>query len=568
METNTTEIRPRLSRIDFFRHRGSDFFEALFRCIDCELGEGPERTTRWPGLTPDQQGLHAWWYFSGDVQNGGLAQFCYNHTDVLVPALRGFLEASGCLPMAALLEPATALYRKHAKDFAVENPFGADGLFARMTEMAKLDRTVGRQLGSTSKQLEKWVRANIARIAVGDDGAPIDPNFSGTIETHHPGGPVFEQAVVRRGTLSGRYCRYFEDGTLEHSCHYKAGEVSADYWPSGQAKHKKLKRGKLTLLEWYYPSGKLQKRYVTDKTGFAVEPVRLWHENGELAEEVHAEGGDELGPWLRFFDDGSPRLQAEYRDRNTLVVKNAWDDLRRQVVQDGYGTFFNDGLDINLSYALVFEPDSTRSEELRDGVPHGVRTVWSRGILFSTQEYESGKPHGLRTTFYKNGRVQSKSTFQNGKEIKTEEFPKFDDPRPAVLIKVEANAKWCGIWKHPLLDKYPTPNNIEEVQAKLEVPAFLEEVFERNKAGALEEDYEDLNTFDDESAYWVMVNECGIVDKVDWTGAGVYSGGVVGRYPPFIQQLTFEPGRIRDRKVRCRVVVSVRHTFVEASSRQ
>jgi hypothetical protein len=53
--------------------------------------------------------LHAWARFWGDVENGGLVQFFYNHTDALLPGLREILKASGSLPMIKLLEQATAL---------------------------------------------------------------------------------------------------------------------------------------------------------------------------------------------------------------------------------------------------------------------------------------------------------------------------------------------------------------------------------------------------------------------------------------------------------------------------
>ena len=306
MARKLTEVRPRFSRIDFFRLHGEELFEALFRCMDRELGEGQEPTKRWAKLNPHQQGLYAWRCFWGDALNGGLTQFFYNHADVLVPALERLLQDSGNAPLAELLNQAANVYRENRKEFDVANPFGTDGLFAHMTELAKLDRPVGRRLGRAGKQLEKWLRANIFLVALGDTGEQIDPMFSGDLETRHPNGNVFEQATVRRGKLTGEYRRYFDDGALEHACFYKGGEVSTNYWPNGQCKRKTMKRGKLKVDEWYYPSGNLQKRFVADRSGYAVEPVRLWHENGQLAEEVHIEAGDKQGPWLKFFEDGSP----------------------------------------------------------------------------------------------------------------------------------------------------------------------------------------------------------------------------------------------------------------------
>jgi antitoxin component YwqK of YwqJK toxin-antitoxin module len=557
------QVQVRVSRIDFFRLHGDEFFEMLFHCVERELGEGRQRARRWAGLTPHQQGVYAWWSFQCDVLNGGLTQFFYNHTDAIVPPLERLLQDSGNAPLAAHLKQATKTYRSHRKEFAVDNPFGADGLFARMTELSELDRPVGRLLGRTSRQLEKWLRANISGVAVGDSGEPIDPKFTGEIETRHPNGLVFEQATIRRGVLSGPYRRYLDDGTLEHTCFYKGGKVSTDYWPNGQPRHKTLKRGKLKVDEWYYPSGNVQKRYVADKTGFAVEPIRLWHENGQLAEEVHTRQGDKLGPWLRFFEDGSPRLQAEHRRGEKLVVKNAWDDEGRQVVTNGSGTYFDDGMKIDISYDLLFRSDWTSAQELKDGIPHGAGTTWLEGILWSNQEYVDGKLHGTETLYYDNGRVRTRTTWRHGRMIKTEDFPKFDNPRPAVLLRTEATVELYKAWGHPLLDAHPEPRNLEKLEARLKMPEFLKEVFERNQSGSLDDDYEDLNTFDDSIAYMVMVNERGAVDSVEFSGASVYSGSMIDEYPRIIQRLKYTQGRIGKRKVRCRVVVWVHHTFVE-----
>ncbi len=563
MARKLTEVRPRFSRIDFFRLRGDDFFEALYRCLDHDGGEKKQYRKRWAKLNPHQQGVYAFWCFLGDVLNGGLVQYFYNHTHVMVSALHQLLEDSGNAPLAELLAEATKIYCMHHKEFDVANPFGADGLFAHMTELTKLDHPVERKLGRTCKQLEQWLRANISLVVVGDGGEPIDPTFNGDIETRHPNGKVFEQATVRRSKLTGAYRRYGDDGTLEYTCFYKGGKVSADYWPNGQLKLKKTKRGKITVIEWYYPSGNIHKRFVTDKSGDAIEPVRRWHENGQLAEEIHIEDGKKHGPWLKFFDDGSPHLQAEHRKGETLVVKNAWDDQRRQTVKNGRGTFFEDGRRIDVSYNLFFEPSWTDEQELHKGIPHGNCTTWHDGILWSRQEYANGKLHGVRIHYYDNGRVRSRRTYRHGKEIKNEEFPKFDDPRPVVLLRVEANDKLYAAWGDPLLDVYPTARDLEQVQAQLEVPPFLHEVFERNLSGALTEEYDNLNTFDDYIAYHVMVTEEGYVDSVEFSGASAYSGSAINIYPPIIRELRFEPGWKQGRKIRCRVVVWVHHTFAE-----
>ncbi len=66
----------------------------------------------------------------------------------------------------------------------------------------------------------------------------------------------------------------------------------------------------------------------------------------------------------------------------------------------------------------------------------------------------------------------------------------------------------------------------------------------------------------------VMGDEGGTVDDVEFSGCGVYSRGTIPEYRPIIRDLRFKPGSVKGRKVRCRVVVSVEHTFVEAGPQQ
>src|SRR5262249_30143099 len=158
----------------------------------------------------------------------------------------------------------------------------------------------------------------ISRFAAGDDGQPIDPNFTGEIETRHPNGNVFEQLSVCRGAAHGVYRRYRADGTPERFV--DGARVSTDFWPSGHSRHTTTRTGNRVIHAWFYPTGAIQKRLVAGKPLKAREAVRCWHENGQLAEEKPAGSERKVGPWRKFFSDGSRRLEAEYRKNGTLVI--------------------------------------------------------------------------------------------------------------------------------------------------------------------------------------------------------------------------------------------------------
>jgi hypothetical protein len=229
-----------------------------------------------------------------------------------------------------------------------------------------------------------------------------------------------------------------------------------------------------------------------------------------------------------------------------LIVKNAWDEPRRQVVKNGRGTYFDNGRDIKVNGRDWVVPSSpyTCSQELRNGIPHGIRTIWEDGVLSSTTEFVKGEPHGIQTIFYDNGRVQHKVRLEHGEERGTQTFPRFDNLRPAVILEVEANAKLYSTWGDPLLDTYPTVRNLDKVSARLKIPAFLQEVFERIKASELSGDDDDLDAFDDSTSYRVTINLTRSVEDVQWISASSYSRDMVDFYQKIVKQLRFEPGTV------------------------
>lgn len=554
---------PRLRRTAFHR-RGDDFFEALHDAIEEALGEGPIREERWGKLTEAQRGFHAWFPFYTNVENGGLSQFFYNRGGRAVPALAALLRLAGKEAAALKLERAAEIYDDNREAFETDDPFGEGGLFAEAadSEMGRLDAPVARGAGAAMKPLEKWAREHIAEIAAGDDGEPIDPKFTGVVEVRDADGRLVERAEVRRGLLDGLYQTFEPDGTPATTLGFAAGEPSGAYWPNGQARERTTKSKGLETCEWFYPSGALQKRHVSDKTGYPIEPVRVWHENGQLAEENHkdiqAEG---KRPWLRFFEDGSPRLEAEFRGRHELpIIHNAWDDRRVQVVKDGEGTYFDDGLDYGASHRLAQDFEQTCSAELRGGVRHGVALTWDLGVLTRRALWDDGKLHGEMLRYHRNGRVVRRYVYSHGKEIASETFPAFTAPRPAVALDVESDAPRYDRWGLAPLDEYPSLANADEVRESLPIPDHLFGILEAGPDG---EDGPDLGDYRDDRFYWVEIDERGLVASLAPPGGRPNPGDDLAA---LLARMRFLPGRRGDRAVPSRAVVDVRYEFVEGDA--
>ena len=548
---------PCLSAVDFYRLNEGELISALANAIAAHAEQNSSKE-----LSREQEVIWAWGQMSMDVPNGGFTQFFYNHRgDEGVAALADLLDSIALSNAADLVREALAVYRRHRSAFAVDNPW--EGLFGSIQEFEKIERAFERIIQRCDRAIEKWLRSKISELATDSSGEPFDPSFSGAVENKYSIGAVSEYLEVKKGKPHGAYRQFFDDGTVRKVVFYKSGKVSGDFWPNGQLKRKQSKRGDDTVIEWFYPSGKLQKHLVKDKGNYIIEPVRMFHENGRVAELLTVVKNKKSGPWLKFFDDGSPQLQAEFGPGEKPIVHNAWDEDRQQTVKDGSGCFYFDGHDIQWEYSLFLAHDWQHETELKDGVSHGKETTYFAGVLWSVSFYEYGVQQGESTVYWNNGRVRSVTSYSQGKKGATHSFPKFDQPAPAVLLSAEANEKLYAAWGHVAVDEYPRVLNLAEVQKQLKVPDFLREVHERNLAHTIKSDYEDCNTFNDGVAYFLTVNEAGEVTQVKASGSGVYSAGHWGVYPPLLQMLQFAPGRVRGRAVECRVLAKVDHTFVE-----
>lgn len=551
---------PRLSRVTFFRSQKDTLAISLATAIAEHVDQFPNAQ-----LTDHHAAISAWAAAAINVPNGGFVQSFYNQGgDQGIEQLAQLLDELSLPKAAIILRDAAVMYQQHRDGFATSNPW--DELFGSIEAFDKLDLSFMKVMQSCSRALDTWIRDHIAELATDESGTPIDPQFTGTVEIHYPNGQIKETLEVKKGKPHGAYREYFEDGSVRDSVFYKSGKVTGDFWPNGQLKRKESKQGQNRVIEWFYPSGALQKRYVKNKDGDAVEPIRLFHENGQLAEEITTVEGEKLGPWLKFFDDGTPQLQAEFGPSEVLIVHNAWNEQREQVVKDGTGVFHDYPADIDWEYDVYHANDWRRKSELKDGIPHGKVTTYHDNVLWSIENFVQGQPDGESTIYWNNGRIRTVTKYAKGTAGESKEFPKFDHPVPVVLLSVEANEKLYTAWRHIRVDAYPQPLNLEAIQKELVVPSFLQEVHERNLAGTLRDEYEDCSSFNDGIAYFLTIDAAGQVTAATANGSGIYSGGEWDTYVPLLRKLRFTPGRIRGHAIECRVLARVDHTFIEQAS--
>lgn len=160
----------------------------------------------------------------------------------------------------------------------------------------------------------------------------------------YPNGQKWEERTYVAGKLEGPYRCFYEDGTIEIECTYKGDVKCGEFrrWhPNGQ----KWEEGYFKDPESvpptvgnedgpyvsYYPNGSIdvQCRY---RDGKLVGTFRSYYESGGLEVEYTCGDHGEDGLYRRYYEDRSPWITVEYRAGTLIRVISVQDPLGRETV--------------------------------------------------------------------------------------------------------------------------------------------------------------------------------------------------------------------------------------------
>ena len=164
------------------------------------------------------------------------------------------------------------------------------------------------------------------------------------------------------------------------------------------------------------------------RTGY----IRHFHENGQLKSQGNYVNGQLSGDLTVFFADGS--IQAEYHYANGLKTGKNLEyfengDLKIESDHSRNGSqvtvkeFWGNGEVKSLTYLVNGNPDGEwtyfddRGRELLtenylDGVLHGARMIYERGVLTRSENYLFGKKNGEFIEYYSRRKVKLRATYK------------------------------------------------------------------------------------------------------------------------------------------------------------
>lgn len=386
------QLRPRIPKADFFRTTGFDFGWLLLEPLTILDSRSQE-----PGLakrfSKGQKALYFWWYLDAQVTNGGFVQFYYNGYDIYVPAIVKGLETIGDQKMAELVKTAHKIYISNKKivDKAREQDLFGSDLYERLELLSELDEKYYDLHENTMTILEKYARMNPNEFCVDEQGQTFDNSFSGILSTKYPNGNLKEEFELTKGVINGYLKTYFEHGQIKSWNLFSFGEQL------GEQK------------EWY-KNGNSKKVVTIDPVTKTVKE-QLFYDNGQLEEEHTSDKtAQRIGKWLKFWKDGSKKLEAEFKD-DMVYFENYWNEKGEQLLTNGNGLYINE-------YSM-FEGKLHRNEqEYKNYKRDGKQWSYINGILTLYQEMKDGKEHGTTRMYDDKGNLKEEVFYENGREIK------------------------------------------------------------------------------------------------------------------------------------------------------
>lgn len=430
-----SHFRPKLNKGDFYKLTGFDFGWFVLEPISKFVKDREHEIERGRSLSYGQKALYYWWYVDAQVTNGGFVQFYYNGYGPYVPTIIKGLEHIGDKEMAALIQRAENSYQKNKKqiDKAREaDLFGSD-LYERLEELSALDDLYYQLHEKTMSVIEKYFRRNPNEIGVDEEGKEFDMNFSGECKTYYGDNAIKEVFCLENGVIHGEFRSFYENGKAKEQIQYSQGVQTGErveYYENGNKKYTIRKDPVVQQFEhlWYYENGNPRKleHKKADKDERMGE-YKEWYENGQLAKAgSYISAYERDGSWLEFHEDGSKKLEAEFKN-GEFLIRNCWNEKGEQTLKDGTGLYV-------FEYSIWEGKIDRNEQEYKNYKRHGQQKSFTNGVLTFYQEMEDGKEHGYTRTYYKNGRIKEESVYKDGDVLSTKKFPKFDNPKVELQI--------------------------------------------------------------------------------------------------------------------------------------
>jgi len=472
-------FRPKLNKGDFFKLTGFDFGWFVLEPISKYFKDRDHEVEKGKSLSYGQKALYYWWYIDGQVTNGGFVQFYYNGYGPYVPTIIKSLEYIGDKKMAELIQRVENIYQKNKKlmDKAREKDLFGSDLYERLEEMSSLDDEYYDLNDKTMTIIEKYIRKNSNEICLDEEGKEFDMKYSGECITFYTDNSLKEVFNLENGIINGEFKSFYESGKLKEKIQYTKGEQTGErveYYENGNKKYSIRTDSTLKQFEhyWYYENGKPKKleHKLLDKDE-RIGEYKEWYDNGQLAETgFYVSAHERDGKWLEFHKDGSNKLEAEFKNSDFLI-QNCWNEKGEQILKDGTGLYIYDysGWEGHLDH---------NEQEYKNYKRHGQQKTFSNSVLSLYQEMENGKENGYTRTYYNNGKLKEEKVYKDGKEISSNKFPKFDNPK--VELKIYSRlCKECyeSDEKLELPDNDPKLLNKEELEKAFKAAKSLFEPY-------------------------------------------------------------------------------------------
>ena len=428
-------FKPRINKADFFRLRGFPFGKLMLEPLSLYVKNRENEIEKARAFSYTQKALYYWWYLDAEVTNGGFVQFYYNGYGPYMPVIIKGLRHIGDNEMAALVEKADGIYQKKKKivDKARKKDLFGSDLYDRLEELSPLDDEYYKINKLTMSKMRDYIVQHPEDFCVDEEGSEFDLKFSGECKTFYPDKTVKEIFYLENGGLDGVFKSYYENGKSKENIYFEKGEETGEkeeFYENGNKKYdvRKGQTSKQFVHTRYHENGHPQKlEHLSLNDDERIGEYKEWFPNGQLSKSgTYISKYERDGEWFEFYEDGSKKLEAEFKDKNFLI-HNFWDKDGTQTLKDGSGLYINE-------YSYYQGGISRNESEYHNYKRHGKQVLYNDGVIDLYQEMENDKEHGYTRTYYKNGKLKSETLYENGKSVSSQDFPLFMNPRVETRI--------------------------------------------------------------------------------------------------------------------------------------